>query len=231
VYDGTLSGLAAGGNKLTTYYMTGSIRHYLIYIFSFLVLFIGAMFFRLNAFTLGSEAAPITLFETITAFVMVIAGIVVALARTRLTAIIGLGTVGYSLAMFFVFFRAPDLALTQMVIETVSTVLFLLCFYHLPMFKEKFEKVTFKLGNLVVSLGVGILVTLLAISSHHSKFFESLKDYFISASYDEAGGKNMVNVILVDFRGFDTLFEILVLGIAAIGIYSMIKLRLAKEEQ
>jgi multicomponent Na+:H+ antiporter subunit A len=189
------------------------------------------MFFRLNAFTLGSEAAPITLFETITAFVMVIAGIVVALARTRLTAIIGLGTVGYSLAMFFVFFRAPDLALTQMVIETVSTVLFLLCFYHLPMFKEKFEKVTFKLGNLVVSLGVGILVTLLAISSHHSKFFESLKDYFISASYDEAGGKNMVNVILVDFRGFDTLFEILVLGIAAIGIYSMIKLRLAKEEQ
>ncbi|WP_227934882.1 Na+/H+ antiporter subunit A [Alkalihalobacillus deserti] len=231
VYDGTLSGLATGGNKLTSFYMTGSIRHYLIYIFSFLVLFIGFMFVRLNAFAFGGETAPITFFETAIAIVMVIAAIVVALARTRLTAIIGLGAVGYSLATFFVFFRAPDLALTQMVIETVSTVLFLLCFYHLPMFKQKFENVKFKLGNLMVSLGVGILVTMLAISSHNSKLFDSLKDYFVAASYDEAGGKNMVNVILVDFRGFDTLFEILVLGIAAIGIYSMIKLRLAKEEQ
>ncbi|MBP3951343.1 Na+/H+ antiporter subunit A [Bacillus suaedae] len=232
LYDGSLEGLARGGQSFTSFYMTGSMRHYLLYIFSFLVLFLGFMFFRLDAVSFsGTESAPISAFEAIVALVMVTAAIVVAVARTRLTAIIGLGAVGYSLATFFVLFRAPDLALTQMVIETISTVLFLLCFYHLPLFKKKFESVPFKLGNLIVSLGVGILVTLLAISSHHSKFFDSLKDFFIGASYDEAGGKNMVNVILVDFRGFDTLFEILVLTIAAIGIYLMIKLRVAKEEQ
>ncbi|MCM3712771.1 Na+/H+ antiporter subunit A [Halalkalibacter oceani] len=230
LYDGALAGISTGGKRLTSTYMTGSIRHYLIYIYSFMVLFIGYMFFKLDGFAFGGEAAPITFFETLIGVVMVTAALVVMFAKTRLTAIVGLGAVGYSLATFFVFFRAPDLALTQMVIETVSAVLFLLCFYHLPVFKQKFESTSFKVGNFIVSLGVGILITLLAISSHNSKFFESLKDYFVQASYDEAGGKNMVNVILVDFRGFDTLFEILVLGIAALGIYSMIKLRLAKED-
>ncbi|WP_088102555.1 Na+/H+ antiporter subunit A [Halalkalibacter urbisdiaboli] len=230
VYDGSLVLLASGSHTITASFMRGSIRQYLIYIFSFMVLFIGYMLFKLNAITFtGEGSAPITFHETTLALIMCIAAITVAFARTRLTAIISLGAVGYSLALFFVLFRAPDLALTQMVIETVSTVLFLLCFYHLPVFKEKFEKVPFRLTNLVVSIGVGALVTIFAISAHYSKSFESLASFFVDASYKEAGGKNMVNVILVDFRGFDTLFEILVLGIAAVGIYSMIKLRLQKE--
>ncbi|WP_100406716.1 Na+/H+ antiporter subunit A [Bacillus solitudinis] len=231
VYDGTLILLSSSSHRVTSSFMKGSIRQYLIYIFSFMVLFLGYMLFKLNAVTLsGVESAPIVFHEAALAVVMCISAVTVVLARTRLTAIIGLGAVGYSLALFFVLFRAPDLALTQMVIETVSTVLFLLCFYHLPMFKAKFEKIPFRFTNLIVSLGVGILVTVLAISSHHSKSFESLASFFVNSSYDEAGGKNMVNVILVDFRGFDTLFEILVLAIAAIGIYSMVKLRLEKGE-
>ncbi len=231
VYDGSLSRLYSGSNKLSNIYMTGSIRQYLIYIFTFFFVFIGYMFFKLDAFTFGTEMAPITFFETMIAIVMVIASIIAVFARTRLAAILAVGAIGYSIATFFVFFRAPDLALTQMVIETVSTVLFLLCFYHLPVFKKQFDSVPFKLRNFIVSLGVGTVVTLIAISAHFTKLFDSLKDFFVQASYTEAGGKNMVNVILVDFRGFDTLFEILVLGVAGLGVYAMIKLRLVKEEK
>ena len=108
--------------------------------------------------------------------------------------------------------------------------MFLLCFYHLPEFKPKKVRVKFHLPNLIIALLVGVTVTLVGIASSSTKLFDSISQYFINNSYKEAGGENMVNVILVDFRGFDTLFEIAVLCIAALGIYSMIRLRLAKEE-
>jgi multicomponent Na+:H+ antiporter subunit A len=91
--------------------------------------------------------------------------------------------------------------------------------------------VKFQLPNLLVALLVGTTVTLLGISANSTKLFESISHYFIENSYEKAGGENMVNVILVDFRGFDTLFEITVLCIAALAIYGMIRLRLTKEEE
>ena len=87
----------------------------------------------------------------------------------------------------------------------------------------------FKLGNAIMSLGVGAVITLMAISSHSNKMFESIANYYVANTYKEAAGQNMVNVILVDFRGFDTLFEISVLAIAGLGIFGLIKLRLAKK--
>lgn len=81
---------------------------------------------------------------------------------------------------------------------------------------------------MVIALGVGLTMTLLALTSHSTKLFESISEYYKKVTYTEAGGENMVNVILVDFRGLDTMFEITVLAIAAIGIYTMIKLRLER---
>jgi multicomponent Na+:H+ antiporter subunit A len=117
------------------------------------------------------------------------------------------------------------------VIETVSVALFVLCFYFLPSFKKREKKLSFRLVNFFISLGVGLVVTLVAISANSNRVGETISSFFIENSYTEAGGKNMVNVILVDFRGFDTLFEITVLGIAALGIYGMVKLRMAKGEE
>ena len=119
--------------------------------------------------------------------------------------------------------------MTQLVVETISTALFLLCFYHLPKQLRKEERIRFKLTNLLISLGVGTIVTLIALSAHSTKLFDTISQYYVDTTYTEAGGKNMVNVILVDYRGLDTMFEITVLGIAAIGIYAMIKLRLTKQ--
>src|SRR5690606_7628161 len=129
---------------------------------------------------------------------------VVLFTTSRLTAIISVGVVGYLIALFFVLFRAPDLALTQLTIETVSVALFLLCFYHLPQLKKELTRVRFRLTNMLISIGVGLVITLIALSVQGISVFESISQYFVEHSYSEAGGKNIVNVILVDFRGFDT---------------------------
>ena len=151
-------------------------------------------------------------------------------AKSRLVAIIALCSVGYTVSLFFVLFRAPDLALTQLVIETISVSLFLLCFYHLPKLSRHEKGVRFRLGNALISLGVGALVSVIALLAYSEKNFASIAQYHIENAYEKAAGKNIVNVILVDFRGFDTLFEICVLAIAALGIYALVKLKAPKGE-
>lgn len=231
-YDASLGGMERYSNKLTRFYMTGFIRDYLAYIFVFLIGITGATMAIKGGFSFTLDGtADIGIYEGVLALSMVLGTITILFSKSRLTAIIALGSVGYSLALFFVLFRAPDLALTQLVIETVSVALFLLCFYFLPELKKKEKKLKFRLVNFIISFGVGLIVTLAAISANSSRVRETISSYFIENSYTEAGGKNMVNVILVDFRGFDTLFEITVLGIAALGIYGMVKLRMAKGEE
>ncbi|MFP8643730.1 Na+/H+ antiporter subunit A [Priestia aryabhattai] len=231
-YNYGIKGMEKGSTRIMKTLMTGFIRDYLLIIFTFIGILILVTLFSQNAFAIDlKDTASIGVYEAILAVVMVAATITTLLAKSRLTAIISLGVVGYTLSLFFVLFRAPDLALTQLVIETVSVSLFLLCFYYLPEFRKRKVRVKFQLPNLLVALLVGTTVTLLGISANSTKLFESISHYFIENSYEKAGGENMVNVILVDFRGFDTLFEITVLCIAALAIYGMIRLRLTKEEE
>ncbi|WP_061810644.1 Na+/H+ antiporter subunit A [Rossellomorea vietnamensis] len=231
-YDGGLIKSERGAQNFTSGYMTGFIRTYLVYIFSFLIaISLFAMWFN-GAFAINlEEVAPVGIYEIAIALLLVISSVTILFAKSRLTSIISLGAAGYTVSLFFVLFRAPDLALTQLVIETVSVALFLLCFYHLPKLSRHEERMRFKLGNALISIGVGVVVALFAISSYSSKMFESISKYYIENTHDKAGGENMVNVILVDFRGFDTMFEICVLAIAALGIFSMIKLRLTRRDE
>jgi multicomponent Na+:H+ antiporter subunit A len=227
IYDWLFGETENGFNKLTNRYMTGSLRTYLIYIFSFFILILSYTLFIKDGFTINtSRLAPIGGYEVVLSLVLVISTIAILFAKSRLTSIILLGAVGYTVSLFYVVFRAPDLALTQLVIETVSVALFLLCFYHLPRNARKKESIPFKLSNAIISVLVGLVVMIIAIASYSTKLFDSISQFYVENTYTKAAGENMVNVILVDFRGFDTLFEITVLAIAAIGIYSMITLRM-----
>lgn len=232
LYDQTIIQGERMSEKVIGWHMTGYIKDYLLYIFSF---FTAALLFTLfykGAFVVNTEnVAPISVYELILAGVLIVSVGIVMFTKSRLKAIIGLGVAGYTVALFFVIFRAPDLALTQLIIETVSVALFLLCFYHLPQISKNLESVRFQAGNFIISAAVGLTITLIGIAASSSRLFDSISGFFPEASYEEAGGKNMVNVILVDFRGFDTMLEILVLGIAAVGIFAMIKLRMAGREQ
>jgi multicomponent Na+:H+ antiporter subunit A len=232
MYDGGLRALDRGSNRLTNRYMTGSIRHYLMYIFVFLIASLGLTMIqeKVNVFQY-SDFAPISIYEAVIIIVLVISVIAIPFTKSRMMAIILTGAAGYMVTLFFVIFQAPDLALTQMIVETVSVTLFLLCFYHLPKLSKEIAALRFRLSNFVIALSVGIMMTLIALGASGSRSFDSISDFFLKESYELAGGKNVVNVILVDFRGFDTMLEIVVLAIASFGIYAMIKLKLDTEDE
>ncbi|MBP2115113.1 multicomponent Na+:H+ antiporter subunit A [Paenibacillus silagei] len=230
MYDFSLRLLENGSRRLTDAYMTGSGRHYLLYIFSFLIISLLAVLLRQQGISFGMDQyASLSFYELAVVAAMLLAAFAVPFAKSRVNAILFTGGVGYMVTLLFVLFRAPDLALTQMIIETVSVILFLLCFRYLPKLKKQKEPLRFKLPNLIIAAGAGITMTLIALAAMGTSPFEPISEFFLKESYNRAGGKNVVNVILVDFRGFDTLFEIMVLGIASLAIYGLIHLRMETE--
>jgi multicomponent Na+:H+ antiporter subunit A len=222
-YDYIVNGLYASSKKITDIYMTGSIRNYFRMIIGFMALIGLYTLYSTSDWSISFKGASYSFAELATAITMMVASVAVIFINNRISAILVLGVVGYGLSLLFVFYSAPDLALTQLIVETVTVALFLLCFYHLPKLKEEKESSGNKVINLVISISFGVLVTLIALSSHSSKMFQSISDYFVETSYTLGGGNNIVNVILVDMRGLDTMFEICVLGLAALGIVAMIK--------
>ena len=231
LYDSAMWMSEGGMNRLSRLYMTGLIRTYLLYMFAFIVAITTATLFIKEAFVVDMDSfTALNAYGIMTAIILVIAVAMVLLAKTRLAAIIALGAVGYSVALFFVIFKAPDLALTQLVIETVSVALFLLAFKHLPALSNHGQTKRNRFANLLISAGVGITVALVALSAHSQKLLPSISQYYKDTVATEAGGGNIVNVILVDYRGFDTLFEIAVLSIAGLGVLGMIRLRMARKE-
>ncbi len=142
--------------------------------------------------------------------------------RRWLTALIMLGVVGVIVSLAFVRFSAPDLALTQLSVEVVTIVLLLLALYFLPHESRPERRLTPRLtsGVLAVASGIATTAAIWAVLGHP---LESISHFFLAQSLPAGGGHNVVNVILVDFRGYDTLGEITVLAIAAIGIHSMLR--------
>lgn len=229
LYNRFLSGLENNSHTLTSFYMTGYLPHYFTYIFGFFIAAAGGTLISTGALSIDlSNDAPVAIYEFLLVLVMMIAAVAILFAKSRLTSILLNGVLGFSIAIFFVLFRAPDLALTQLVIETVTTVLFLLCFYFLPEWKKDLIPRSAKVRNAIIAIAGGATIILIALSVRSGKSFESISGYFEN-SYELAGGKNIVNAILGDFRGFDTMLESLVLFIAGIGVYTLIRIKSGKE--
>lgn len=233
-YDNSLVWLIKGSTKITNIQMTGLLRDYFIYMTVFMVGLLGYTMVKFNIFTIDLvNVSEVPLYIYILVFVLIATTISIPFISHRITAIVGTGVIGFLVALLFVVLRAPDLALTQLMVETVMVVLFLLAFYHLPELRKEKFKPKFKITNLIVSIGVGLVVTLTALSVHAMSYahpIASISDYFVENAYKLAAGKNIVNVILVDFRGLDTMLEILVLSIAALGIVVLIRLRMTGGE-
>ncbi|MDX9831956.1 MAG: DUF4040 domain-containing protein, partial [Anaerolineae bacterium] len=144
---------------------------------------------------------------------------------SRLAAVAALGVIGYSTAVIYVLFGAPDLAMTQFALETLTVILFVLVLYRLPRFAVLSNRGT-RIREAVVALAAGGLMTTLVLTVTSVPLRSRLAPYFAANSLELAHGRNLVNVILVDFRGMDTLGEITVLAAAAVGVYALMKLRL-----
>lgn len=230
LYDQGLIYSRFGSRKITDSYMSGFIRSYLVYIFLFFIV-MGILTLLNTGIRISfDDMAPVGIHEMAVVLIILVSIAVILGTKSRMVSIIMLGAIGFSMSLFFVFFRAADLALTQLAIETVTTALFLVCFYHLPKNSRHQERMRFKLTNFLVSLGVALIVIIIGLTAYSNRLFDRISEFHIENVYELAAGGNMVNVILVDFRGFDTLFETLVFGIAGIGIYSLMKLRLNRKD-
>jgi multicomponent K+:H+ antiporter subunit A len=144
-----------------------------------------------------------------------------ALHRHRLMAIVFASVVGLLVSLTFIRFSAPDLALTQLSVEVVTIVLLLLALRFLPAEGPREAPRGRAISDGAIALAGGLGVAALAYGML-TRPFETISGYFIANSYEGGGGTNVVNVILVDFRGFDTLGEVSVLALAALGAHALL---------
>jgi multicomponent Na+:H+ antiporter subunit A len=163
---------------------------------------------------------------------MILATLRAATTNNRITALISLGVVGFGIAVLFLYFGAPDLAITQVLVDTLTVVLFMFVIYRLPGLSWLSSRRT-RLRDALLAAVFGVCITLAVLQALAVQFAPPISGTLASMSYLEAKGKNIVNVILVDFRALDTLGEITVLAAAALGIAALVKsgLRRRKEKQ
>lgn len=147
--------------------------------------------------------------------------------RSRIVTIIAMGVTGYGISLIYLYYSAVDLAITQILVETLTVIMFVLILQRLPRF-AKLSSWHTKLRDLSVAVVFGSVMTMLALQAIHVDFNHPISDFFVENSDIKTYGKNIVNVILVDFRALDTLGEIIVLTIASIGVFVLLNIKTKK---
>lgn len=169
-------------------------------------------------------------FEVIVLALMIVSALAAVAAKSALKAITALGLLGFSIALVYIMFSAPDLAITQVLVETLTVILAALVLVRMPK-PVISDKIGAKTRDAFIAVSGGALVTVLLLIILQGDLDLSLSEYFGETSYVLAHGRNIVNVILVDYRAIDTLGEIIVLGVAAFGIISLIKLYMNEKKE
>ncbi|MGH8501641.1 MAG: monovalent cation/H+ antiporter subunit A [Gammaproteobacteria bacterium] len=223
MYDLALNALQAGARRFTEWLENGSLQRYVTLLVVTALALGAAPFWRSGTQLSGSLAAQsadgVTVLGTIILAAAAVATAV--LHKRRLLALVSLSAVGLMVSLAYVRFSAPDLALTQLVVEVVSTLLLLLALYFLPQYSPAETSGWQRSRDVLISAATGLGVMALAWALL-TRPPESISGYFLENSKPGGGGTNVVNVILVDFRGFDTLGEITVLAIAALAIFALL---------
>ena len=169
----------------------------------------------------------ISMLNALTIFIMIIATFSVLFARKWISKLVALSVLGFLIAFYFVIYKAPDLALTQLMIESVSLVLVLIFVGKLSVTAEKkeLEQNSFsirKFISILIASAMGLSVFTIIMNIMNKPDLNPMGNYFLQKTVPLAGGTNTVNTILVDFRGFDTMGEISVLVIAALGVIGLL---------
>jgi multicomponent Na+:H+ antiporter subunit A len=209
---------------------SGYLRHYLCIIFVTTVGLMGLALFEGNGERRwlipslpGFDTLDARFYELALAGLVLLATVAVTLLQSSLSAVAAMGIMGYGVALIYLLFGAPDLAMTQFLVESLTVILFVLAFYHLPDSSRLSSRRT-RVRDVLVALSAGALMTTLVLLTVGVQLHPSVAQYFVDTALPLGHGRNIVNVILVDFRALDTMGEITVLGIAAIGVYALLKL-------
>jgi multicomponent Na+:H+ antiporter subunit A len=229
-YGAALDGVNALARALTRWLQNGYLRRYLLTIIVTTVGLVGWTLISRGGLPARLAWTEIRFYEAGLAGLILLAAAMAVRAPGRLTTVTALSVVGYGVSLIYILYGAPDLAMTQILVETLTVILFVLVFYHLPRFSRLSSRGA-RVRDGGIALATGGLMTLLVLAATAEPTDTTIAEYFAEQSQPLAHGRNIVNVILVDFRGFDTLGEITVLSVAAIGVYALLKLRPRKGEK
>jgi len=207
---------------------TGSLQRYLVCLLGGVLLLVVFALSPLESLQGSLPAMPVDAITALGLGIMALTALLTAVFHRRsLVALMILSCTGLMVALAFARYSAPDLALTQLSVEVVTIILLMLALFFMPAQVPAESSSLRVLRDLGLAGGVGTLVALL-VYAVITRPYQSISPYFLENSVPGGGGTNVVNVILVDFRGFDTLGEISVLAIAAVGIFALLGgLRLA----
>ncbi|GGY36146.1 monovalent cation/H+ antiporter subunit A [Bacterioplanes sanyensis] len=222
-FERNIQRITTAAARFTEWFDNGSLQRYAFALVVMALVFAGSPMLELEV-ALGSRPEQPLNWAVIAAAAMLIIGTIttVVFSHRRLLALVLISIVGLIVSITFAYFSAPDLALTQLSVEVVTIILFLLALFFLPQHASLRDSPPQRIvRDLTIASLVGAVVGTLCYAII-TRPFESISSFFIANSKTGGGGTNVVNVILVDFRGYDTLGEIAVLGIAALGIFKLL---------
>ncbi len=228
-WDKLMAGIASGSKALTRVIQTGVLKHYMFVTFATALV---ALAYTLFTQTTGIPSVgwpQIALWDWLVFLLVLLGTGLTVVTNSRITAIAGLGVVGIGMAMIFILYSAPDVAITQLLVETLVVVLFAAAALKLPeLDRDKIGKRPF---DALMALGFGVVTSIILMKVTAGPIDRELTTFFETASWPEAFGQNIVNVILVDFRALDTFGEIAVVLIAAISIFALLRAKPEEEKQ
>lgn len=222
-YEVLMHGITVVAEWQTRVLQNGYMRNYILVIMLVLVTLVGNSLLGRHSLDIA-YTLDVRFHEVLVVVLMVLGALFATIVRSRLSAVISVGVMGFSIALIFILFSAPDLGITQLLVETLTVILLVLVLFRLPRFVRLSTPLE-RVRDAVVAGSVGSLITLLILSAWSVDQFMPISLYMIENSVPLAHGRNIVNVILVDYRALDTLGEIFVLSLAAIGVVAMLKLR------
>ncbi|QIA06681.1 hydrogen gas-evolving membrane-bound hydrogenase subunit E [Draconibacterium halophilum] len=226
VFDNSLNGFLTFSKRKTQLVQHGYHRFYILTIFVVASVFLWYQAYVTIGWNLANVFSLKPFYISGLVLIIIISTIFSMFSKSRITTIITMGVTGYGIALLFMYYSAIDLAITQIIVETLVVVMFVLILQRLPLFAKLSSK-TSRLRDLVIALAFGLAMTMLALKSINVDFNQPISKYMIENSYTQAFGKNVVNVILVDFRALDTLGEVVVLVVAALGVFVLLKTKKA----
>lgn len=223
IFDALMEGIATLARRFTAFTHNGTISRYLGLFVASTVLLGLAAWLGGGMRPADRPLLPVPPVMAAGWVLLVVAAFSVAAAhRRRFLSLVLIGIIGLMISGGFVYLSAPDLALTQISVETVTILLLLLALYYLPRETPRDSTAARRYSDMVIAVAAGTGVGALAYAFLR-RDFSSIAQYFLDNAYKGGGGHNVVNVILVDFRGYDTYGEIIVLGIAGLTIYALME--------
>lgn len=215
--------LHKGSALLHDTFVTNELRRNMSYIFGVLSITIIGGYFATGSPMVINKFSTIHIMNIFIGLCIAVCCIALARTYNRLVLIILSSGIGFMMTALYVTFRAPDLAMTQFVIESISTIIFLVAFILLTDKTKHVEKQPFKLTNAIIATLTGISFIIIGLVAYAYKHPSEISQFYFD-NVVASGGGNIVNVIIVDFRGFDTLFEVTVMTMVALIIYAMFKI-------